>query len=197
MARTRSRIRTLAIATALVTVVPALPAAAAERDDTGRWPASVIRAASGQAPGAGRDDGPFIPLIGKPDYGAADAGFGAARSGHTHAGQDIFAPAGTPLVAATDGVVADAGSDGSQGNFVYLYDPRRERTYVYMHMIAPATVAAGDRVQAGERFGGVGCTGSCWGEHLHFEVREGEGIGAQARDPMPLLRDWRSLERPR
>ncbi len=34
----------------------------------------------------------------------------------------MFAPAGTPLVAAADGVVLEAGSDGGQGNYVYLYD---------------------------------------------------------------------------
>ena len=62
----------------------------------------------------------------------------------------MFAPPGTPLVAAADAVVIDAGSDGGQGNYVHLYDPKREQTYVYMHMIAPAKVAKGDEVEAGE-----------------------------------------------
>jgi murein DD-endopeptidase MepM/ murein hydrolase activator NlpD len=142
--------------------------------------------------------GPFVPIVGQVDYGTAENAFGAARSGHTHSGQDMFAPAGTPLVAATDAVVADAGSDGGQGNYVHLYDPRRDRTYVYMHMIAPTPLEPGERVRAGERVGGVGCTGSCWGEHLHFEVRKGRGAFTNAAlDPMPLLRDWQALERPR
>jgi murein DD-endopeptidase MepM/ murein hydrolase activator NlpD len=137
-----------------------------------------------------RPRGPFHPLDGRADYGTAENAFGTARSGHMHAGHDVFAPAGTPLVAVDDGVVADAGSDGSQGNYLYLYDPKRERTYVYMHMIAPARVKTGERVKAGERVGGLGCTGSCWGDHLHFEVRSGKGIGGEPRDPLPLLKQW-------
>jgi murein DD-endopeptidase MepM/ murein hydrolase activator NlpD len=141
--------------------------------------------------------GPFVPIVGPVDYGTAENAFGAARSGHVHAGQDMFAKPGTPEVAATDGLVIETGTDGGQGNYVYLYDPRRDRTYVYMHMIEPAEVRAGERVQGGQQLGGVGCTGSCWGDHLHFEVREGRGYEGEARDPMPLLRDWESLERPR
>jgi murein DD-endopeptidase MepM/ murein hydrolase activator NlpD len=134
--------------------------------------------------------GPFHPLDGRPDYGTAENAFGASRSGHIHAGHDVFAPAGTPLVAVSDGIVAEAGSDGSQGNYLYLYDPERERTYVYMHMIAPANVKTGERVKAGERVGALGCTGSCWGDHLHFEVRAGKGIGGEPHDPLPLLKRW-------
>jgi len=144
-----------------------------------------------------RDAGRVVPVVGRPDYGTAENRFGAARSGHVHAGQDIFAPAGTPVVAAADGVVAERGSDAGQGNYVYLYDPRREQTYVYMHLIEPARAGAGERVEAGQALGGVGCTGSCWGDHLHFEVRAGRGIVGQARDPLAGLQGWQQLARPR
>jgi murein DD-endopeptidase MepM/ murein hydrolase activator NlpD len=66
-----------------------------------------------------------------------------------------------------------------------------------MHMIEPAKVRTGERVQGGQLLGGVGCTGSCSGDHLHFEVRDGRGYESVARDPMPLLRQWKSLEWPR
>lgn len=131
---------------------------------------------------------PVYPLDGQPDYGTAENAFGAARSGHMHTGQDIFAPSGTPLVAVTDAVVDEAGTDGGQGNYVHLYDAEENLTYVYMHMVAPAKVKTGDSVDAGDQLGGVGCTGSCWGTHLHFEVREGKGWGGTPQDPMPLLR---------
>jgi murein DD-endopeptidase MepM/ murein hydrolase activator NlpD len=134
--------------------------------------------------------GPFHPLDARPDYGNAENAFGASRSDHVHAGQDVFARAGTPLVAVDDGIVAQAGSDGSQGNYLYLYDPKRKRTYVYMHMLAPASAKAGERVEAGNRVGALGCTGSCWGDHLHFEVRAGKGIGGEPQDPLPLLKRW-------
>src|SRR5215208_5553323 len=42
-----------------------------------------------------RAEGPFVPIVGPVDYGTAENAFGAARSGHTHAGQDIFAKPGT------------------------------------------------------------------------------------------------------
>jgi Meckel syndrome type 1 protein len=134
--------------------------------------------------------GPFNPLVGEPDYGTAENAFGASRSDHVHAGQDVFAPAGTPLVAVSDAIVAEAGTDGEQGNYLYLYDPERERTYVYMHLIAPAKAKTGQHVRAGQRVGALGCTGSCWGDHLHFEVRAGRGIGGEPQDPLPLLKQW-------
>lgn len=141
--------------------------------------------------------GRVVPVVGRPGYGTAENRFGAARSGHVHAGQDIFAAAGTPVVAVADGVIAERGSDAGQGNYAYLYDPDRRQTYVYMHLIAPAEVGAGERVRAGEQLGGVGCSGSCWGDHLHFEIRAGRGILGEARDPLPALSGWRSPERPR
>jgi murein DD-endopeptidase MepM/ murein hydrolase activator NlpD len=101
------------------------------------------------------------------------------------------------VIAVADGVVADVGTDGGQGNYIHLYDAKRERTYVYMHLIAPAAVKRGERVDAGRRLGGVGCSGSCWGDHLHFEIRAGRGITGAARDPLPELREWESLARPR
>jgi murein DD-endopeptidase MepM/ murein hydrolase activator NlpD len=140
--------------------------------------------------------GPFVPVVGKVDYGTAENAFGAARSGHMHSGHDMFAATGTPLVAVADGVVVDAGSDGGQGNYVHLYDPERKQTYIYMHMVAPAEVKTGDKVAAGEQLGGVGCTGSCSGDHLHFEIRAGESWAGEPRDPLPDLKKWETLEKP-
>ncbi len=141
-------------------------------------------------------DGPFVPVVGKVDYGNEANAFGAARSGHVHAGHDMFAPAGTPLIAVADSVVVDVGSDGGQGNYVHLYDPKREQTYIYMHLIEPAGVATGDEVKAGEQVGGLGCTGSCSGDHLHFEIRAGKSIAGEAHDPLPDLESWDSLDEP-
>ena len=41
------------------------------------------------------------------DFGEADARFGAGRAGHVHEGQDVFAPAGTPLVSLRKGTVVE------------------------------------------------------------------------------------------
>ncbi len=179
------------VAATAVAATLAVPAFAAEATEIKpRRPLAKIAAWAGEVKLPKPTPGPFVPIEGKVDFGTAENAFGAARSGHTHAGQDMFAPSGTPLIAATDAVVIDAGADGGQGNYVHLYDPKRKRTYVYMHMIEPAAVKQGDEVKAGERVGGVGCTGSCWGNHLHFEVRDGRGFTAEAINPMPMLRDW-------
>ena len=134
---------------------------------------------------------PAEPPIAAPlDYGGAGAGFGAARAGHSHEGQDLFAPAGTPLVAVRDGVVLNAGSDAGRGNYVEVYSEEADETYVYFHMQGPAEVAPGERVRAGTEVGRLGCTGFCYGDHLHFEVHAGEGAEARAIDPLPLLERW-------
>ena len=134
----------------------------------------------------------------EPDYGEAAAKFHASRGGRMHEGQDIFARPGTPLVAVRDGIVLDGGGGRSfysygGGNTFVMYSPLDDRSYVYLHMKSPALVKAGERVKAGQLIGYVGCTGSCDGFHLHFEVREGRAVyGPQKKafDPLPLLRQW-------
>ena len=151
---------------------------------------SDIRAAHQRELDARRErlDGPFHPVAAETiDYGEAGAEFGASRSGHVHEGQDVFAPTGTPLVAVADGEVVETGSDGGRGNYVSIHDPDADRTYNYFHMVEPASVRQGEAVRAGQRIGAVGCTGSCFGEHLHFEVRRGSDPYGAAEDPMPLL----------
>lgn len=129
-----------------------------------------------------------FPVRAKVDWGAADAGFGAYRGGHMHEGQDVFAPAGTPLVAVRDGRVVETGNDGGRGNYIAIWSREAGRTFVYLHMLRPARHAPGESVRMGERVGAVGCTGSCWGDHLHFELRRGRGTTAAPMDPLPLLK---------
>jgi murein DD-endopeptidase MepM/ murein hydrolase activator NlpD len=102
----------------------------------------------------------------------------------------VFAPAGTPLLAVRDGEVVEAGSDAERGNHVSIYSMDADRTYVYFHLLSPAMVEAGDRVSGGDRVGELGCTGSCYGDHLHFEVHQGRGAEGPAVDPLPPLRRW-------
>ena len=161
-----------------------------ERADRKDVALSDVRAEDARADAARRErlDGPFHPVvIDSVDYGESAAQFGAARSGHVHEGQDVFAPSGTPLVAVADGEVVEAGTDGGRGNYVSVYDPAEKRTYNYFHMVEPASVKQGETVRAGDELGGVGCTGSCWGDHLHFEVHEGRDPYGPAVDPLPLL----------
>lgn len=148
------------------------------------------RAAAERERKAEREQGPFHPVVGEVSYGSAEAAFGNAR-GRPHEGQDIFAPGGTTLISPTETVVVETGTDDGRGNWAALYDPAEKRTYTYFHMIAPAKVSAGEKLGPGDRVGEVGCTGSCSGEHLHFEIRDGKGPYGQPRDPLGLIEGWK------
>ena len=147
----------------------------------------------------GLTKGPYHPVVvADPNYGETAAKFGADRGGRKHEGQDVFARPGTPLVAVRDGIVLDGGGGKSfysygGGNTLAIYSRLDDRSYIYLHMLKPALVRAGERVKAGQLVGYVGCTGSCDGPHLHFEVRRGRAVfGPQKKafDPLPLLKQW-------
>jgi murein DD-endopeptidase MepM/ murein hydrolase activator NlpD len=134
-----------------------------------------------------------MPLLGPFDYGGPDARFGAGRPGHVHQGQDLVAPAGTPVVAPRGGVVKSiAYQAGGAGNYIVLAAEGENRTYVFMHLTTGTTrVREGDRVATGERLADVGATGAATGPHLHFEVWAGAWqAGGRALDPLPYLRRW-------
>ncbi len=156
----------------------------------------------GVGPGTppGMEGGYVFPVggAGPANYGEKAARFGADRYGHTHQGQDVFANPGTALFAVRDGVVID-GASGRDfyayggGHAIVIYSPSDDRSYVYLHMRTPTHLHAGDQVRAGQRVGEVGCTGSCDGPHLHFEIREGKvAFGQRTRpvDPLPYLQQW-------
>jgi murein DD-endopeptidase MepM/ murein hydrolase activator NlpD len=144
--------------------------------------------------------GPYFPVVldAPADYGEGAAKFHASRGGRKHEGLDVFAKPGTPLVAVRSGIVVDGGGGksfyaGGGGNSLVIYSPLDQRSYVYLHMLRPPTVPTGETVEAGQVVGAVGCTGSCDGPHLHFEVRNGRvayGAKTKAVDPLPLLEEW-------
>ena len=103
------------------------------------------------------------------------------RWGRLHAGIDIAAPAGTVIRAAADGGVAIRGPVGGYGNYVCLQHTRRLTT-CYAHLSRFLT-ERGTVVRQGEPIGLVGCTGRCFGDHLHFET----WVGGRPVDPMPFL----------
>ena len=158
--------------------------------------AAIFGVDSGTPPGLAA--GYVFPLIGPHGFGDKLARFGAPRYGHIHEGQDIFGKMGTPEVAVHDGTVVDRGKStdpdsGGRGNFVTIYSPRDDRSFVYMHMLKPSPVLVGKSVHAGQLVGRLGCTGSCEGPHLHFEVRVGRatpGAETKAVDPLPYLHQW-------
>ena len=87
-----------------------------------------------------------------------------------HEGIDLVAPTGTPIYAASDGVVVGAGPNAGYGNWIRI-DHLRKLSTVYGHLSAFAPgVQEGLRVNRGELIGFVGSTGRSTGPHLHFEI---------------------------
>lgn len=112
----------------------------------------------------------------------------AGRSGHRlHEGQDIFAPRGTPVRSATDGLVWRIGPNSLGGNTVLVLGSGG-RAYYYAHLSRYAEqLQIGDFVHAGTLLGYVGNTGNArtTPPHLHFGVYGATG----AVNPLPLLVD--------
>lgn len=87
-----------------------------------------------------------------------------------HKGIDFAAPSGTPIFAAGDGVVEEAGRKGAYGNYVRLKHGGTYRTaYAHLSRFAKG-MKVGRRVRQGEIIGFVGSTGRSTGPHLHYEV---------------------------
>jgi murein DD-endopeptidase MepM/ murein hydrolase activator NlpD len=130
---------------------------------------------SGGSTGSGGSSGGLI----WPVSGVVTSTYGP-RWGSFHSGIDIAAPYGTPIRAAASGRVIIAGWSGGYGNLVVI-DHGNGLATAYAHM--SAIWVGGGSVSQGQGIGAVGCTGSCTGNHVHFEVR----VNGSAVDPMGYL----------
>jgi murein DD-endopeptidase MepM/ murein hydrolase activator NlpD len=109
-----------------------------------------------------------------PLEGRVASGFGVREDpfngeGAFHTGIDIDAPMGTPVRAAGDGNVAEAGMASGYGREIVL-DHGHDLSTVYGHLSAIA-VLVGQHVTRGQVIGYVGQSGRATGPHLHYEVR--------------------------
>jgi murein DD-endopeptidase MepM/ murein hydrolase activator NlpD len=98
-----------------------------------------------------------------------------------HPGIDIGVPAGTPIRAAGSGTVILAGPTSGYGNYTCI-DHGGGISTCYAHQSA-MHVGVGQHVTQGQVIGLVGCTGLCFGDHLHFEVR----INGAVTNPLSYL----------
>lgn len=156
--------RTLLLRSALAVLVTSLvvaPAASARPDAAARlqmvWPAS----------------------------GTVTARFGEWRGSHRHEGIDIGMLRSLRLRAVAAGVVRLTGyTPGYEGyGKVVVLDLPGEYTALYAHL-SDVRVRPGQHVRKGQRLGLAGCTGSCSGTHLHFEVK----LSGAPLDPLSFLR---------
>ena len=103
------------------------------------------------------------------------------RWGRMHEGIDISGSTGTPIRAAKAGEVIFVGAQGGYGNMT-LVDHGGGLVTAYPHQSRFGT-SEGAQVSQGQVIGYVGCTGSCSGPHLHFEVR----VNGAAQNPRRYL----------
>lgn len=141
------------------------------------------------------DERLLVPVAGVRREQIADT-WGAPRTDdRSHAGQDVFAKKGTPVLSATDGIVWRIGTSERGGRWVYVLGAGGRR-YYYAHL---ATVASGlkegQRVTARTVLGTVGDSGNADGTppHLHFAMYGPYDPKASCRflalDPFALFAD--------
>lgn len=105
-----------------------------------------------------------------------------------HTGLDIGCMAGSPIYAATDGLVTTASYQGAYGNTVRVkYSDTLTTGYHHMSVIK---ARVGQNVSAGSIIGYIGSTGNSTGPHLHFEVL----INGKTVDPEPYLSGASTVE---
>lgn len=99
-----------------------------------------------------------------------------------HNGIDWAGPTGTPILAAGNGTVEEAGRKGDYGNYVRIQHANGyQTTYAHMSQYAPRT-QVGAKVRQGEVIGYIGNTGLSAGPHLHFEVL----VNSRFVDPLTI-----------
>ncbi len=114
-------------------------------------------------------------------YGVRSDPFRGAAA--MHAGIDLAGPAGTPIYATADGVVAEAAyNSGGYGNLIKINHGRGIETR-YAHL-SSMNVSPGQRITRGQVIGRMGSTGRSTGSHLHYEVR----IDGRAVNPIPFMK---------
>ena len=110
------------------------------------------------------------------------------KPGHT--GIDFATPTGTPILAANNGIVVEAGDGGDAGNYVMLkHDNGLWTNYQHLSSVG---VGVGNMVRAGQEIGKSGNTGYSTGPHLHFSITDAPTLssrssGTNTLDPVPYL----------
>ena len=116
----------------------------------------------------------MVPVAGVAPSEVRDT-FNAPRDGgaRRHHALDIFAPVGTPVLSADDGVVLAMKNNRLGGLVIYATDPERRFVYYYAHLSRyQPDLTRGRRLGRGDVIGYVGTTGNAdprW-PHLHFQV---------------------------
>jgi murein DD-endopeptidase MepM/ murein hydrolase activator NlpD len=126
---------------------------------------------------------PMALALDWPARGTVTDGFGP-RWGRMHLGLDVGILESPQVTAAAEGVVTETGWLGGYEGYgqVVIVDLGAGYRTMYAHL-SRIDVRPGTWLDRGERVGLAGCTGSCTGTHLHFELHRGQ----TPVDPMPFF----------
>lgn len=140
--------------------------------------AARAAAAAADAPAS---EGPLRLL--RPADGIVTSGFGW-RGSRPHHGIDYGMLRSLAIRSASAGEIIGAGYLTSYEGYgmVVVVDLGDGHTLIYSHLTRVA-VATGDTVEPGDPIGTAGCTGVCYGTHLHFELRR----NGKPIDPTPYI----------
>jgi murein DD-endopeptidase MepM/ murein hydrolase activator NlpD len=105
------------------------------------------------------------------------------RAGALHDGVDLAGPIGTPIYAASDGIVKEAGPTNS-GYGAWVLIRHSDGTVTRYGHVNTWTVQVGQQVFAGDQIATIGTRGNSTGPHLHFSVLLG---GSNPTDPVSWL----------
>jgi murein DD-endopeptidase MepM/ murein hydrolase activator NlpD len=143
--------------------------------------------------------GYVFPVFGPVSFGDSFGFPRGAYVGGWHHGEDIFAPAGAPILAVADGTIFSVGWNQYGGWRLWLRD-RVGNQFYYAHLSAYSPLAVdGQEVRAGDVIGFMGNTGDAEFSppHLHFEIHPVQLLplgydGVVA--PYPFLVAWRRAQ---
>lgn len=161
-------------------------------------PAEIVRPAP-QVAGRLTSGGYVFPVFGPASFGDTFGAFRGDVAGKWHHGEDLMAPAGTPLLAVAAGRLFSVGWNDIGGWRLWLRDDDGNEFY-YAHLSAYSSLAVnGQRVEPGDVLGFVGKSGDAEysAPHLHFEIHPvsllGRGYDGVVA-PYPFLLAWRRVQ---
>lgn len=114
----------------------------------------------------------MVPVAGVSPHEVPDT-YASPRSGgaRTHHASDILAPRGTPVLAATEGMIVRISDNRLGGRTIYKLDLHQKFLYYYAHLDSYARdLKVGQVVTQGQVIGFVGSTGNATTPHLHFQA---------------------------
>lgn len=127
-----------------------------------------------------------------PNYNYISVSYPNYSDGRYHGGIDFACGTRTPDIYAADGGTVITATDlGDRSYGKYIAIRHKEGLYTLYGHASALYVTAGQKVTKGKRIASVGTTGNSTGNHLHFEVRLGDGstnrVSADPRDYIPNI----------